>query len=253
MGSPLERRRGPGRRRTDDRDTRALRGLLHDLGHEMTTLSYLVEAVRGDVCLADDSSYRLELLSLEMARLLEIIREGLAGPGTGSAGPVGVREVVTQLARLGQLAYPAEVSLLPGPEVTALVNPVLLWRVLANLVENAARAAGPDGRVTLAIRHESGHLGGQAGQPGEGAPASGPGPAGNPAGQAVIEVSDDGPGFGAGPPGAASIGLEVVSSLLESAGGTLVVESGPGRGTTARVTLPAGVAAPRGPGARLRG
>jgi signal transduction histidine kinase len=250
MESPLERRRGPGRRRTDDRDTRALRGLLHDLGHEMTTLSYLVEAVRGDVCLADDSSYRLELLSLEMTRLLEIIRDGLAGPGAGSAEPVGVREVVTQLARLGQLAYPAEVSLLPGPEVTALVNPVLLWRVLANLVENAARAAGPDGRVTLAIRHERGHPGGQ---PGQGPPPSGPGTAGNPAGQAVIEVSDDGPGFGAGPPGAASIGLEVVSSLLESAGGTLVVESGPDRGTTARITLPAGIAAPRGPGARLRG
>jgi hypothetical protein len=48
MGSPLERRGSGGRRLSDSRDARALRGLLHDLGHEITTLSYLVEAVRTD-------------------------------------------------------------------------------------------------------------------------------------------------------------------------------------------------------------
>ena len=69
MGSPLERRRSEGRRVSDHRDALALRGLLHDLGHEVTTLSYLVEAVRGDVSLPADSGYRLELLSLEMSRL----------------------------------------------------------------------------------------------------------------------------------------------------------------------------------------
>jgi hypothetical protein len=41
----------------------------------MTTLSYLVEAVRGDVDLPGDAGNRLELLSLEMSRLLDIIAQ----------------------------------------------------------------------------------------------------------------------------------------------------------------------------------
>lgn len=217
MGSPLERRHSHGRRRSDDRDTRALRGLLHDLGHEMTTLSYLVEAVRGDVALPDDSSNRLELLSLEMSRLLSIIRQGLHGvDGAASPEPVAVRQMLAELARLAQLTYEADVRLLPGEQASALANPVLLWRVLSNVVDNAARAAGPGGRVTLAAHQDV---------------------------KAVIEITDDGPGFGAGPPGSASLGLEIVTSLLESFGGSMAVESTPGAGTTVRLLLPREVAA----------
>lgn len=212
MGSPLERRQARGRRQSDGRDTRALRGLLHDLGHEMTTLSYLVEAVRGDVSLPDDSSYRLELLSLEMARLLDIIRHGLSGMDTSAAEPVKVREMTIQLARLAQLAYAADVTLRPGPEATSRINPVVLWRVLSNVVDNAARAAGPSGRVVMDIHHN---------------------------GRTVIDVTDDGPGFGASPPGLASLGLDIVTSLLESAGGSLMIGSPPAAGgTTVTVVLP---------------
>jgi len=220
MGSPLERRRSEGRRVSDSRDARALRGLLHDLGHEMTTLSYLVEAVRGDVSLPADSGHRLELLSLEMSRLLDIIRHGLTGEVAGGAEPVSVRELATQLARLAQVTYAAEVSLLPGADVAVAVNRVLLWRVLSNVLDNAVRAAGPAGRVTLGIR------------PGDDV--------------AIIDVTDDGPGFGAGPPGAASLGLEVVTSLLESCGGSLAVQAPPEGGTTVLVTLPREAAAPAG-------
>ena len=218
MGSPMERRGSGGRRHSDARDTRALRGLLHDLGHEMTTLSYLVEAVRGDVSLRDDSSYRLELLALEMSRLLDIIRHGLNGlDAAAEAEAVKIREVVTQLARLAQLAYLPDVRLLPGPDATAWINPVLLWRVLTNVVDNAARAAGPKGEVTLAIRQN---------------------------GRTIIEVTDNGPGFGEAPPGSASLGLDVVMSLLQACGGSLAVESPAAGGTVVRVTLPGERAAP---------
>lgn len=217
MGSPLERRRSEGRRVSDNRDVRALRGLLHDLGHEVMTLSYLVEAVRGDTSLPADSGYRLELLSLEMSRMREIIRHGLAGDAADDAAPVNVRDLAAQLAELAQVAYEADVSLLPGPAAVVTISPVLLWRVLSNLVENAARAAGHKGRVTLAVRQ---------------------------AGTTVIDVTDDGPGFGAGPPGIGSLGLDVVTALLESCGGALSVQPGLNGGTSALVALPAPVAAP---------
>lgn len=218
MGSPLERRQSRGRRLSDSRDARALRGLLHDLGHEITTLSYLVESVRADKSLPDDSGYRLELVALEMSRLLDIIDQGVTGQAAGGAAEaVSVRDLVAQLTRLAELAYAADVTLLPGADVTAHVDPLLLWRVLSNVVENAARAAGQAGSVTLAV-HQDG------------------GPA--------VDVTDDGPGFGAGPPGTASLGLGVVRSLLEACGGSLAVEAPPGGGTTVRVTLPAALPAP---------
>lgn len=216
MGSPLERRRTGGRRVSDNRDVRALRGLLHDLGHEVTTLSYLVDAVRGDTALPPDSGYRLELLSLEMSRMRDIIRHGLAGEGAGDAGLVNVRDLAGQLTKLAQAAYPADVTLLPGPAAVVTISPVLLWRVLSNVVENAARAAGRTGTVTVAIRQ---------------------------AATTVIDVTDDGPGFGAGPPGTASLGLEVVTALLESCGGALAVHAPPEGGTSVLVALPAEVTA----------
>ena len=46
---------------------------------------------------------------------------------------------MTQLARI---AHEAAVMLRPGPEVQVMASPVLLWRVLTNLVDNAVRAAG---------------------------------------------------------------------------------------------------------------
>jgi signal transduction histidine kinase len=214
MGSPLERRRTGGRRVSDNRDVRALRGLLHDLGHEVTTLSYLVDAIRGDTALPSDSGYRLELLSLEMSRMRDIIRHGLAGDGAGDAAPVNVQDLAAQLTKLAQAAYPAEVMLLPGAAAVVTISPVLLWRVLSNLVENAARAAGRTGTVTVAVRQ---------------------------AGTTVIDVTDDGPGFGAGPPGTASLGLEVVTALLESCGGALAVQAPPQGGTSVLVALPAEV------------
>jgi signal transduction histidine kinase len=183
----------------------------------MSTLSFLVEAVRGDVALPEDSSYRLELLSLEMTRLLDIIRHGLTAVSTGDeAEIVEVRDVATELTRLAQIAYQADVVLLPGPDASAYINPVLLWRILSNVVDNAARAAGPNGQVAVAVRH---------------------------AGGTVIDITDNGPGFGSVPKGKASLGLDVVMSLLNNCGGSLEVESPQNGGTTVRLILPSEVPA----------
>jgi signal transduction histidine kinase len=57
-------------------------------------------------------------------------------------------------------------------------------------------------------------------------------------GQAAVDVIDDGPGFGQGPPGAASLGLGVVTSLLESCGGTLEVRAPGSGGAHVRIVVP---------------
>jgi signal transduction histidine kinase len=213
MESSLDRRRGRGRRQSDARDELAVHGLLHDLGHQMTTLSYLVEAVRGEAALPEDSGFRMELLSLEMSRLQDIIAREIPGSRDLSAvAPIDLRSLSGQVAQLANVAHETlEVRLLPGPEVVVEASPALLWRVLTNVVDNAARAVRPGGTVEISAAWER---------------------------DAVIEVTDDGPGFGKGPPGTASLGLPVVRSLLKSIGGQLEVDTPEAGGTRVRIVLP---------------
>jgi signal transduction histidine kinase len=102
------------------------------------------------------------------------------------------------------------VTVEPGEPVCIPVSASLVWRVLANLVDNSVRAAGSGGHVV--IRIESGL-------------------------ETVLEISDDGPGFGGGPPGWAGIGLSVVRQLLDSAGGRLEVGAAPAGGAQVRLTF----------------
>jgi signal transduction histidine kinase len=225
MESSLDRRRSHGRRRSDGAEALAARGLLHDLGHQMTTLSYLVEAVRGEVVLPDDSGFRMELLSVEMSRMLDILsREIRDSHEAEEVAVVELGSLSGQVVQLARFAHEASVVLLPGPAVSVEASPALLWRVLTNVVDNAARAAGPEGTVEIGIHQEV-----ELHQ--EQAPAEDP--------DAVIEVTDDGPGFGGGPPGTASLGLGVVSSLLESCGGRLEVRAPEAGGTRVRIMIPA--------------
>ncbi|MBO0770771.1 MAG: HAMP domain-containing histidine kinase [Actinobacteria bacterium] len=202
-------------------DPQAIQGLLHELGNEMTALSYLVESVREDAPLPGDSGLRLELLSGEMSRLLEIIENGMRGlhgaQGPDEATEVDLRSLAGQVAHLGALAHTADVTLLPGPGVRLLASPAVLWRVLADVVDNAARAASPGGQVTVSV--------GQAGD-------------------TVIEVTGTGPGSGSGGgrPGKSSPGLGAAASLLHSRGGTLEIRSpSADGGTVVRITLPSRV------------
>ena len=184
----------------------------------MTTLSYLVEAVRGDAELPGDAGNRLELLSMEMSRLLDIIAEEIpARAGVPALAEVELRSLAGQVTQLARIAHETAVILESGPEVTVEASPALLWRVLTNVVDNAARAAGANGRVGVAVSAE-GDL-------------------------AMLDVIDDGPGFGQGPPGAASLGLGVVTTLLESCGGTLEI-SAPAVGWRTRPDRGAGAAPP---------
>ena len=85
----------------------------------MTTLSYLVEAVRGDVELPGDAGSRLELLSLEMSRLLDIIAQEIpCGAGVPAVAEVGLRSLAGQVTKLARIAHETSVVLEPGPEVT---------------------------------------------------------------------------------------------------------------------------------------
>lgn len=217
MEPAQDRRRGPGRRLADrgsqGYDPLAVPGLLHDLGHQVTTLSYLVEAVRGEAGLPGDVRRRVELLAREMSRLLDLVAGEFAGaPSAAEVSPFELRSLALQVAQVVGVRHTASVVVPPGPDLTIKANPVLLWRVLTNVVENAARATGPGGRVEIRFRDQQGP---------------------------VIDVADDGPGFGQGPAGSGFLGLSVVTSLLNGCGGSLEVQSPHTGGTLVSIRLPA--------------
>ncbi len=124
-----------------------------------------------------------------------------------------------------------------GLQVVA--DPVLLERLLSNLVINAVEACAGGGRVELGVRTLDVHRRGRLLR-------------GYPYPVAVIEVTDDGPGMspevqaqvfdpffttkGEG----TGLGLATVKEMAELHGGHVELRSAPGQGTTFRLYLPAG-------------
>ncbi len=239
------------------------RGVLHDLGHQLMTLSLLAESVRCDDAIPGESRRRIELVRQEAFRAVDMITDHLAlvGPSPAAAGsdPADIRELAAQAAQLAELAYGARVELLPGQSAIVPISPAAAWRVLSNLVDNAARSAGPGGHVQISVRQDidigggyggssprtgGGGYGGSSPRTGGGgyggsSPRTGGGGYGgsSPRTGTVIDVLDDGPGIGQAPGGMAGLGLSVVRQLVDAGGGRLEVSDRPAGGTRARVVF----------------
>jgi signal transduction histidine kinase len=218
----LDRRTGSGRRSSDGLDELALRGLLHDLEHGMATLSSLVEVVCGDRNLSIGSRIQLELMESELGRLTDFLtdwaRRWAGVVEDGSVSTTDLRALAVEVAQLAEVEHGANVVLVPGQDVRLGIRPGLVWRILANMVDNAARAAGPHGAVEITIDRTD---------------------------MVVVEVCDDGPGFGGTPSTGSSLGLTVIASLLRSIGGHFELRDAPAGGTVVRANFPPAPQRPR--------
>lgn len=134
-----------------------------------------------------------------------------------------ITEMLTFSARAASVRLSAEPPV-PG-DLRLLGDRSHLVQVLLNLGTNALEAADPGGTVTLSARRGAGA-------------------------QVVLEVADTGPGipqevqariwepFFTTKAEGTGLGLAIVRSLVEEMGGTIQVESGSGRGTVFRVSVP---------------
>lgn len=146
--------------------------------------------------------------------------------------PFPARELLDDLAALyaaeaaaGRLEVARE-----GGDATLVADRGLVRQALVNLVKNALEAIGPDGRVRVGARRDGADV--------------------------VFRVADDGPGLddeararffaprASRKPGGSGLGLAIVERIVTDHGGTVAVESAPGRGTTVLVRLPAGAKEP---------
>lgn len=209
MRNEISRSNGPEQPVTDPRDAVTVRGLLHDVEHGLATLASLIDVVRGEPELSDQSDLQLRRAERELAMLFAVIQHWLGGQDGSGEDEVDVRALCREVVQLAEVEHDVTVELVPGPDVMIPVSAELVWRVLTNVVDNAARAAGPGGRVEVSIGRDT---------------------------EVVVEVRDTGPGFDEVVDGAT--GLRVVTSLLDSVGGRFEVLTGRTEGTTVRAVFP---------------
>jgi two-component system, OmpR family, sensor kinase len=219
------------------------RELLANVSHELRTplarIRVALElAAEGD---PERARRHLEGIAADLAELDGLIEDVLTAArleARGTADLPAAREtfdlalVVRDAAARFREAHPGrELALEASPAPQVKGDAALLRRLLANLLDNAAKYSEPPSPVTLALRGE-----GDA---------------------AVLEVRDRGIGVDAADlprlftpffrtdrsrargTGGTGLGLALAKRIAEAHGGTIAAVSAPGEGTTFRVRLPA--------------
>jgi signal transduction histidine kinase len=226
LRTPLQLIRGP----LEDMDTQLAVGRVDDLG------ANLVQARRHATSLGDLVDQILDFAAIDAGRLtikpVDMDLGALVDDVVSTFRPIAARRRITLAAELGPEAVPV------------LADPVLLRRVLVNLVGNALKYVDAGDRVAARV-----YLAGD---------------------EARLEVEDDGPGIPAdeqarvferftraaqhanGPIEGSGIGLAMARDLVQLHRGSIELESTPGHGCLFRVRLPrsdAQLATPRPPDA----
>ena len=185
-----------------------------------------------------DSSHRLLSLINDILDLATIE----AGYMTLETEPVDVQamlQAVMTLTRERARNQELDLSLrCPGGIGTIAADERRLKQALFNLISNAIKFTPPGGSIRVEARREPGELVLVVADTGVGIPT---------ADQARIFDKFE-RGNPQAPQSGAGLGLSLVKSLIELHGGTVVMESAPGSGTTVECHLPdrapAGIAAP---------
>ena len=223
-----------------------LESFASDVAHELRNpLASIRSAVELALCV-EEPVERSRLLdsAIEDTRRMELLLAGVREVSLLDAGAdpeieetIDAREAADHVVEGVRLARPGMRVRLQVEGVPAAVRmpPGRLAQVIANLVQNAVDFSPPDGLVRVAVSRD-----------GDGASA----PA------VVLAVTDEGPGIPGdvidrifdrfytwrpgGEAGAHSgLGLAIVKAIVEGRGGSVRVESLPGRGARFEVRLPA--------------
>jgi len=214
----------------------------HEIGTPLHSVAGHLELLRKELpthAITEEAARRLDIIETQLTRVTEIITQLLdvTRRSAGDPEPVDVTRLVREaidLVRPGMAAA----GLVFRADLAKELAPVhghagQLQQVILNLLTNAMDATPSGGRVEVATRTLADR------------------------GEVVIEVRDSGHGiapehrqqifdpfFSTKAPGRGSgLGLFISSQIVRDHKGAIEVESGPGRGSTFRVVLPADVSA----------
>jgi signal transduction histidine kinase len=183
-----------------------MKRLCHDLRQYVAAGLLLSEPRAGQ----DAGQTRLTMIHQQFTAIAELLAaEFDRGHDTGTVNLAGL---VTECADVVRLTHRGRLTVMRSRHVLVDGEQALFRRAVGNLLDNACRAAGPDGTVTVKV--------------------------GVDADEAKVEVADDGAGFG-GIQSGTGHGLQVVAAAVRACHGRLEISSGPGVGTTVRLCVPA--------------
>lgn len=186
------------------------RELCHDLRQPLAAILIMSSSLAGSEVEGGvhDALVRIQ----EQTSVLVDMVRGALDQTTGPQ-PLVVGALVEDVVEVERITWPGRLEYVPPADDSfdvTVAEATKIRRAVANLIENAARAAGSEGRVRVSVV----------------------------AGDWVeVDVEDDGPGFGAVPSGT-GLGLGIVRATAAELGGT--VELGVSRlgGVEARLRLP---------------
>lgn len=198
---------------------RVSRQISHDIDHEISTIVLLASLLASSPGIDQMSRDRARQILGEVRWLQQLQRayeDNLASMYGADevTEPVRLDMLAADVVSAMQLSTAARIGL-SVEEVWAYVDRLAFWRAVRNLVGNAVRAAGPEGRVEVRVAASDGW--------------------------ALLEVEDDGPGFGAVPAGTASLGLDIVMNLVTIWAGQLEIRRGALGGCAVCMRLPTAV------------
>jgi K+-sensing histidine kinase KdpD len=194
--------------------TPGLREIWHDMRQPVASMCTLAAAALAEPGLPPPARVRLEQIVEQAAWLADLIQDSLHNGEAGAPGACATDlfRVVGEAVAGEHVTWRGEMRVLgPAEPVFTAVHSVVLRRIVANLLDNATRAAGPSGTVTIEIgqnRH-----------------------------WAMLAIEDTGPGFGKIERGL-GIGLAAVSRGIATYGGRLERQCGTGGGVRVNLWLP---------------
>jgi len=215
-------------------------GIAHEIRNPLASMSGSIELLREGTAFSEDDRTLMTIVTREIDRLNALINELLDYANPRPREPITLDLAVlidetVKVFRQDRSRGEVEVeTILPPPgtrPATIVADPAKLRQVVWNLVRNAADAAA----------HGGGHVAVTVGDEGE---------------VATMSVIDDGPGIAADAlprifdpffttkKKGTGLGLAMVHSIVTEHGGTIDVESEPGKGTRFVIRLPRGVSSP---------
>jgi signal transduction histidine kinase len=181
---------------------------LHDARQQAASLSALIHVMDGGTyTVTQGTMHYLARAASQLTDLLEHAVDRSTAPEQ-----LLVWQCVDDIVMAMQLSQAVDLELIVDEQAAVVANASLLRRATSNLLENALRAAGDDGRVRFQIARSSEST--------------------------VIVVEDSGPGFGTAPRGRASVGLGVVAELVGHVHGSFEIRRSDLGGALLRITIP---------------
>ena len=197
------------RRTTQGDETAELIRFCHDL-RQYVSAGLLLSEMPADEALGDEIRDRMGLLHQQFSHIAELIAT-VSGDLTPRSWPLDLVEIAEECLKVVQLTQRVTVRVKASGSAVGYGDPMLVRRALLNVLDNAARAVGPDGTVTVSVGGDDD--------------------------SAWVEVADDGIGFGQIASGTGH-GLAIVHAAMSASQGRLEIGSGPGPGTQVRMVFP---------------